>query len=320
MEIILNILVNNILPIFVLIVLGYILSKKFDLNILTLTKLNFYLFVPAFTFSNLYTTNVPIEMMIVLLIVFLIMVVNLMLAMIVSKIRKYPVGMKNAFSNSIMFYNSGNIAIPLITLVFSSPPFVVNGETPYLSLALTVQIIVMLFQNITVNTIGFFNAGRAKFHWKESVLQIFTMPAIYAVPLAIVLKFIPYDMTQVFLWPAIRYASNALIPVALITLGVQLAKTTFEFKNKEVYISNFIRLIGGPLIAVAFIYLFGLKGIMAQTLMISSAVPTAVNSALIAVEKDNHPDFASQVVMSSTLLCVISLIFVIYLARILFPI
>ena len=108
-------------------------------------------------------------------------------------------------------------------------------------------------------------------------------------------------LTGFFAWPAVRYASNALVPIALITLGVQLAKTSFEFRNKDVYISNFIRLVGGPLIALAFIYLFGMKGIMAQTIMISSAVPTAVNSALIAVETDNHPDFASQVVMSSTL-------------------
>ena len=173
MNIILYILTNNILPIFILIIIGYLLSKKFDLNILTLTKLNFYIFIPSYTFYNLYTTPIPLEMMKVLLIVVLIMAVNLLAAMAVSKMRGFQTGMKNAFANSVMFYNSGNIAIPLITLVFSSPPFIINGETPYLNTALTVQIIIMVFQNIMVNTVGYVNAGRAKSHWKKSVVQLF---------------------------------------------------------------------------------------------------------------------------------------------------
>lgn len=296
------------------------LSRKFELNILTLTKLNFYIFVPAFTFLNLYTTKIPLEMLKVLAVVLLVMVSNYLISVIISKIRGYKVELRNAFSNSLMFYNSGNIGIPLITLVFSSFPFIIGGKTPYLSIALTVQIVVLVFQNITINTIGFINAGRARYNWKDSVWQVLKMPAVYSIPLALILKGINFDMTTLLVWPAIKYASDALVPIALITLGVQLSKTSFVFKDKEVYLSVFIRLVGGPLIALAFIFALRLDGVIAQTVMISSAVPTAVNSALIAVECDNCPDFASQVVMTSTLFCAISLVFVIYLARIMFPV
>ena len=314
------ILINNIIPIFILIIVGYMLSRKFEMNILTLTKLNFYIFIPAFTFLNIYTTKIPIEMLKVLAVIFLVMVSNYIISVIISKIRGYKVEFKNAFCNSLLFYNSGNIGIPLITLVFSSFPFIIGGKTPYLSIALTVQIVVLVFQNITTNTIGFINAGRAKYNWKDSVLLVLKMPAVYSIPLAFILKGINYDFTTAFFWPAIKYASDALVPIALITLGVQLSKTSFVLKNKEVYLSVIIRLIGGPLIALAFIYALGMDGVIAQTVMISSAAPTAVNSALIAVETDNCPDFASQVVMTSTLFCAISLVFVIYTARILFPV
>ena len=50
MLIFLHILANNIVPVFVIIGLGYIISKKFNLNVFTLSKLNFYLFVPGFIF------------------------------------------------------------------------------------------------------------------------------------------------------------------------------------------------------------------------------------------------------------------------------
>ncbi|MNP05096.1 hypothetical protein D3C76_970390 [compost metagenome] len=54
--------------------------------------------------------------------------------------------------------------------------------------------------------------------------------------------------------------------------------------------------------------------------MISSALPTAVNTALIAVERKNHPDFASQAVMVATLSSAVTLVLVVYISRIIFPV
>lgn len=320
MNVFLFILSNNIVPIFLLIIIGYVVNKKFNLDIFSLSKLNFYIFVPAFTFVNLYTTEIPFEMVKVFSGAVLILIAYMLIAKIISKLRGYDKSLENAFKNSIMFYNSGNIGLPLITLVFSSAPFIVDGKTPYLNLAVTAQIMVLVVQNITTNTLGFYNAGNATMHGKDSVKRIMTMPAIYAIPLAFVLKFVPYDMTQIAIWPAFNYAKSALVPVALITLGVQLSRTKFELGNKDVYLSLALRLVGGPLLALVFVYLLNLKGVMAQVLMISTAVPTAVNSALIAVECDNRPDFASQTVMTSTLLSSVTLVLVIYMARILFPV
>ncbi|MGK0467029.1 MAG: putative permease [Clostridium sp.] len=50
MDIIFRILGRNIFPVFLLIFVGFLLSKKFKLDIMTLSKLNFYIFVPAFFF------------------------------------------------------------------------------------------------------------------------------------------------------------------------------------------------------------------------------------------------------------------------------
>lgn len=320
MSVFLYILTHNIIPIFTLITLGYIMGKKFQLDIYTLSKINFYIYVPLFVFVNLYTTTIPFEMLKALVFATCMLVLHLILGKVLSCIFHFDQRMENAFTNSIAFYNSGNIGVPLITLVFSSMPFVINGETPYLNLALTTQIMVLVVQNISTNTLGFFNAGRATLHWKDSIAKILRMPTIYAIPLALILKTLPYDLTKFPLWPAFTYAQNGLISVALITLGVQLSRTTFDFTQKKVYLSVVTRLIGGPILALFLIYLFRFEGIVAQTLMISSGVPTAVNSALIAVEYDNCPDFASQAVLLSTLLSAISLSVVIFAARMLFPI
>ncbi|MDF2531155.1 MAG: transporter, partial [Clostridia bacterium] len=246
MSIFLHILSNNIVPIFTIIVLGFILSKKFDLNIYTLSKMNFYLLTPAFIFVNLYTAELDMDMIKVLFFCIIYLVINDLLARIIAKIRKYDIGLTNAFKNSIMFNNSGNIGLSLITLVFSSAPFVVDGKTPYLGQAISAQIIILVFMSLTMNTIGFYNAGRASRNLKDSIRQIFSLPAIYAIPLAIMFRFIELDLTTTPLWPTLIYIKDGLVPISLITLGVQLSKTEFNFKDMNVHIAVFARLILGP--------------------------------------------------------------------------
>ena len=320
MQVFLYILGNNVVPIFTVIFLGFALGRALKIDIFTLTKLNFYIYVPLFMFVNLYTTTIDLTLLKALIFGFLYLFVNMLVGHLAAKLRGYDLGMTNAFKNAVMFYNSGNIGVPLIALVFSSHPYIIDGQTPYLNLALTTQVMILVVQNITTNTIGFFNAGRAYLDWKESLRKIMLMPTVYVIPVALVLKALPLDLTQAPFWPGLEFVSQGLISIALLTLGVQLSRTAFNFKDRETYLAVAVRLIGGPIIAFFLIKVFGFTGITAQALMISSSVPTAVNSALIAVEFDNYPDFASQAVMISTLFSAVSLVIVIYSARLLFPV
>jgi predicted permease len=320
MSIFLHILGYNIVPIFTLIIVGFILGKKFDLNIFTLSKLNFFLFVPGFIFYNLYTTNLNLGLLKVLFFCILFMLINDFLARFAARLRKFEASKTNAFKNSIMFNNTGNIGVSLVTLIFGSAPFIINGQTPYLSTALAAQIIILVFTNITMNTIGFYNAGSANMKLKDSLRQIFSMPSIYAIPLALLLKYLKLDITSTPLWPPVVYIKEGLVPISLITLGVQLSRTKFNFNNRDVHVAVFARLIIGPIVALALIALLGFNGVVAQTLFIAYSVPTAVNTALIAVECKNHEDFASQVVVVSTIFSSITLTLAVYLARIIFPV
>ncbi len=314
------ILIHNIAPVLVLILMGYGVSKKFTLDIFTLSKLNFYLFIPAFIFVNLTETELNFGMFKILWFCIAYVIANGAFAYIIAKVRGWDVGKYNAFKNSIMWNNTGNIGVSLVTLVFSGNPYIVNGETPYLSEALAVLIIIMVFTNVAGNTVGFYQAGRAHMDIRKSLKFILTMPAIYVFPLALILKNAPFDITNTLVWPALVYLKNGLVAIALLTLSVQLSKTSFKVNDIDVSISTFSRLILGPILAIFMIKIFDFTGIVAQTILIGHAVPTAVNTALIAVECENYPEFATQTVVSSTLLSTITLTFVIYFARIVFPI
>lgn len=320
MSIFFYILSHNIIPIFILIALGFLLSKQFTLHIQSLSKCLFYLFTPAFVFCSVYTTPLHLNMAKVILFGLVMLIMNDLLGRLIAKIRNYDTGLKNAFKNSIMFNNSGNIGVSLITLIFSSIPFVIDGKTPYLNEAVTAQIMILVIQNISANTLGFFNAGRANKNAKDSLLQVFKMPAIYVVPLALIFQWQQIDITGTPLWPTLNYLKGGMVPMSLLTLGVQLSKTTFEFNNTEVSLSVFSKLIIGPVLALIFIHIFKFDGVIAQTVFIAHSVPTAVNTALIAVECDSCQDFASQAVMMSTILSAVTLTAAIYAARIMFPV
>ena len=121
-----------------------------------------------------------------------------------------------------------------------------------------------------------------------------------------------------FIWVPANYIADAMIALALLTLGAQVAQIKFAAGLSSVYYSLTLRLAVGPLIALAIILLFKVDGIVAQALLIGSAMPTSVNSAVIAQEYDNHPDLAAQIVLFSTLISAITVSLVIYLARFLF--
>ena len=318
MFILLNILVSSIMPIFIIISLGFIMEKKFKLDSNTLTKLNFYIFVPTFTFVNIYLTDISINLIRVIALVITLLILNFALGACLGKILRLPFKTRKAFENSIMLYNAGNIGVSLITLVFSSPLFAIYGNASILEIALSVQVMVLLVQNFTTNTFGFINSGGEGMTLKKGLMKVVKMPTIYAVFFAILFKLTSFDITIFPVWPALEFLRFGLIPVSLIAIGVQLAKTKINLKLKTAYIAVFCRLIIGPAIAFCLIHLFGFEGVIAQAIFIGSSTPTAINSALLSVETKGDVDFAVQTVTMSILLSAITMTTVVYLAYVLF--
>ena len=320
MQLILQIFLNNILPIFVMILVGVWLGKAFRMDLNTLSKINFYVTVPAFAFTQLYSTHMGRDQLLVFFYAIVQVMLLALIADLVARWRGHGKGMRKSYQNSVMIYNTGNIGIPLITLVFSSSVYMIAGENPALDLALATQTVVLVVLSITTNTFGFYNSSSGEGTAREAIRKMLQMPTIYAVPLALILKNFSFDLTGMFFWPALEMGSQALIAIALITLGVQLTQTRFRLESADVWIAVALRLVAGPIISFILIYLFGFTGIVARALLISGSVPTAVNSALLAVENKNEPEFASQVVLFSTILCGATLVLVIWLSTRLFPV
>lgn len=301
------ILKEIILPIFVMMLFGFFMQRKFELHVQTLAKINIYLLVPGFIFVNLYRTELSIELFIHILLFFILYIAILyVIAQLVGKLIGLRKGKKTTFTNSVMFFNSGNYGVPVNDLVFHSDP-----------LAMSVQVIVLTLQNIFLFSYGIFSLASIKIGKMKAALGYFKMPVLYAMLAGVFLNMYHVPIPS-FIWVPANYIADAMIAFALFTLGAQVAQIKFLSSLSTVYYSLFLRLISGPLIALAILLLFRVEGIVAQALLIGSAMPTSVNSAVIAQEYDNEPELAAQIVLFSTLLSAITVSITIYLARILF--
>ncbi|XID94032.1 AEC family transporter [Paenibacillaceae bacterium WGS1546] len=308
MDIFLHILGNNILPLSFVIGLGVLLHRIFKLDIKTLSKLNFYLFSPAIMFELLYGTDISASLFgQVLLFMVLFMLLQYVLVELVVRARQYDGGMRAAMRNGVLFYNSANYGIPINQLAFA-------GNTYTLS----VQVIVMVVQSLIPNTYGIYNVNAHKADWREIRRVILSMPVLYVIPLALLLRGFQVPLPG-FVDISVGYLSNAFIGTALFTLGVQLGDMKGFLTRKlalDVGIATALRLVAGPLLAWGVVTLLGLDGLMAAALIVSSAVPTSLSSVLLAVEFDNEKDFASQTVLLSTMLSIVTVTAVIFLLRI----
>ena len=96
--------------------------------------------------------------------------------------------------------------------------------------------------------------------------------------------------------------SNAAIPVLMVLLGIQLYHAKWNGDFRSLILSNSMRLVAAPLLAVGFAFLFGLQGPAKQAMITEAAMPTAVVVTVLAIEYDVDPAFVTSAVFASTLL------------------
>jgi len=306
-----SILWNTLLPLSVMIALGATLQRVFSLDIKTLSKLNFYLFSPAIIFRLLYTTEISLAIVgQTLLFFFMFMLLQYGGAELAVRLRRTDPARRSAMRNSVLFYNSANYAIPLNQLVFASNPF-----------TMSVQVIIMMMQSLLPNTYGIYSVNAHKSTMKTVMRQIASQPVVYAIPAGFLMR--GFDVTlPSFIATPVDYLASAFIGTALITLGVQLGSMKWSIRSLrapmmiDVWLAVALRLIAGPLLAALVVWIIGFEGVLAQALIISSAVPTSLSSVLLAVEFDNEPEFASQAVFLSTLLSIVTVTIVIFILQV----
>lgn len=293
-----------ILPIFALIGTGFVAQKTLKMDSRTFSRVTIYIFVPAIMFVKMYSAKVDLQFFsTIFLFIAGISALMFVIGEITARALGYSRSKRKAFSNALTFYNSGNYGLPLADLVFKSSP-----------IAASVQVFIMLIQNTTGNTVGVFQASSANSSYRKALRHVFKMPSLYVLALIVICNYFTLVVPEPVMVP-LRYLADGFIAVALITLGVQLAEIEFTHKISDVLLPCFIRLILSPILGFLLAALMGIKGELAQALIIGVSTPSAVNTAILAKEFNSEPDYAAKIVVYSTILSGVTMSLVIYCLR-----
>ncbi|MGM9921141.1 MAG: AEC family transporter [Bhargavaea sp.] len=307
MEILFTILLKVIAPVFVLIGAGAMMHRIFNLNLSTLSKLLTYYFLPVVAFINVYDSQITGDMF------FTIVIVQLLVAAVMagissgmSRLLKLDRGMDATLKNSVVLMNSGNYGVPVSQLVFQSQP-----------VGVAVQVIVMIIQNLITYTYGLYNSLSARHGGVKAIREFLKMPVLYALLLGLVLKSLDIGL-PFFIMEPIERSADAFLAVALLALGAQVAFIKIGKINKVIIASSIGRLLMGPAVSLCIIFLLGLDGIVAQALFIASSFPSSRNSAQFALEYNNYPELAGQIVLVTTALSALSVTLAVYVSKLIF--
>ena len=295
-------------PILVLLIVGAGLQRKINFNLKALSQLITYCFMPAAVFINIYETSIELAVLgQVALFITLFIGSQMILSHYLAKALKLDRKESAVFKNSVVLINSGNYGIPVAQMIFVTQP-----------IGVAIQVILVIFQNMTTYTYGLYNLISSTKSGLAILRDFLKMPIIHALIIGTILNMLDVPIPQTFRIP-LDHIADGFIAVALITLGAQLAQIEMRTMfNKTVFVSCFTRLIIGPAIALAIIYVLGLDGVVAQSLFIASAFPTSRNSSSLALEYDVESAIAAQTVLFSTIISCLTVTVVIYLSNILF--
>lgn len=292
------VVINALIPVFGLILLGYLLGWRRWVPTQagdSLSSVTFKLFMPVLLFSGLAKADLGQAMSPLLVLVYFVpaltVFVGINLLMHRRAGRPTSMGLAASFSNNVL------VGIPVVTLVLGQEFLV------YLFAILVFHSLVLF----TAQSLyaAFWAEGDRKAFDLRAVLRNFANPLIIGLLLGALLNMSGLQVPAP-LWRAVEWLASAALPCALLVLGLSLSHYRLHMSvsmgvltlSKLVLLPVLV-LLGGLLIP-------GLDPQARTVLVIMAACPTGVNVlAFYMGPEDNR--IISSVVFLSTLLSAITL-------------
>lgn len=285
---------DNLLPVFLATATGYVLGKWAHVDPRALSRAVFYIFSPCLVFTLLL--NSPLEgsdfiRMMAFAVALLAVVGGL------TWLLNQALGLDRRLSIAVlltsMFMNAGNFGLSVNLFAF--------GEE-----ALAQASLFFVTTAALAYTVGVILASMGAYSPAQALKSMLRLPFLYALALAFLFARmqwrlpLPLDRTVTLL-------SEAAIPVMLVLLGIQLQRARWQGRRRALALTNSLRLVASPLIALGLSVLFGFQGSARQAGVLEAGMPSAVMATVLATEYDLEPSFVTMAVFTSTVLSPLTL-------------
>ena len=295
-------LLTNLIPLYILIALGFIAGRNLNVERHSIANLVIYLCLPVVAFG--FVVQLEFQFTYVLL-PLLILAVCTFVGLGVHAFGQKVFGdnRANLLSMCASMPNSGYFGLPLVLLLF---------DTQWVG----VYMFMMLGVTIYEATIGYYIAARGSYSVRDSLIKLAKFPALYAIALALILNTSGVQMPELFItyW---GYFKGAYVVMGMMIIGVALAKV-----EQLVFGPRFLSLVcAGKFvlwpILIGLVTLFDMHvtqffgAEIYKLMLVISIVPPAANIAAFAAQLNVQPEKAATTVLLCTVFALVYIPFII---------
>ena len=306
--------VNAILPIFLLAVLGALFRKtgKIDDRFVdTADWLMFKIALPVMLFQEVAGSSLS-DSLDLKLILFLIVSVTLsfLLTSVVVFVTVRDRSKRGALIQGCCRSNFAILGVPIAVNMFGD----IGGET----IAIAMPFVILMFNTYSVIILTVYSGDSDKRLDRGTVIGILkniaTNPLIIGILLGVVflLAKIPIPAAAD---KTLTYLANLTTPLALISLGANFRMESLKGRVGYALIGALTKTVILPAAAVTPAALIGLRGPSLGVVLICFGAPTAVSSYIMAKKMGNDHELAAQILLLSTLFCVLTIFVGIFILR-----
>ena len=296
--------VLKILPLYFLVLLGYISGRYFNVSKETVANLLIFFIVPFVVLSGVWSSSFDGSLIYLPLLFFTLATVIGGIFFIVSG-TLWKGSEKNVVAFAAASGNTGYFGLPLVLALFGPE---------YLSIAVLSTLGLILYEN----TIGYYMVARGSFDTKQAVMKLIALPAVYAFLLGVILLAltIPIGEGMATLFANFRGAYTVF---GVMLIGIGLAGVTRNNIDLPFVVLAFTaKFLAWPVASISVILLdmqsFHLLDPSAYPVILAlSIVPVASNTIAYATQFRAVPEKAAVAVVSTTLAALVYIpLFVVY--------
>ena len=301
-------IVGQLTVMFIIMIIGFVSYKTKLLNQTANKAFSTFLLVvvnPALILY-VYQTDFEMEMAILLLYAFVVAVVSHIIGIFVSTflVRKKNNPEYGVERLSVVYSNCAFMGIPLINAAIG--PEGVFFLTAYMTVF-----------NLLLWThgVGLLKGGFSMKYLKEGLLS----PVFIATIIAILLYVTGIRLPGLVV-DSLGMVAITITPLAMMIAGMSLAQANLKyiFTKSCVYKVAFLRLLLIPFLTLGLLAVLDLDTHVTYTILIAAACPTATAGVLMALRYEKNHIHASELFASGTVLGVITIPFVVFIADLIF--
>jgi predicted permease len=294
----LSIFASDILPIFVVATVGFLLARFSSVDARVLSRVIFNALSPCLVFNLLVTSTISAgEFGRMALFCVLVTATTGIIARLIAIPLRLDRAMLSAFLLVVMFSNSGNYGLPVAMFAFGRE-------------ALARATVYFVTGSVLTYTVGVFLAASGRRAVSQALLGVLRVPAVYAIAIAALVLATGATLPPLVMRP-VGMLSDAALPMMILVLGMQLERATLPERPALVAAAVTVSLLLTPIAAFVIASTLGLTGPAFQAAIIQASMPAAVVTTILALQYEVAPSFVTSVVFVSTALSPITLTLVI---------